>query len=323
MGDFTTAGAYDIVGGNGTYLVPDYWVPRFGKLLATKACWSQFVIGDIDGARLLAAGNGDSIKCSFYGNMNVLTTNLNGTDFTANGTQDAYQTSLTVYEYGYKLPVTSDEVYKVGAGIDSMAMNAVITNSIQTWEDRIGAAAIAAAYNFDCRAATTLTYSAAAGGTGGTTALLPYHVRNMVAEFRRDNVPGFEGQPYEYVCMGPSGMFGAITSQTEFQTIAALQNPDLYRTGNLGVYAGVLFVEETGVHKLTYSTTAGTGVFFGPGIIGDTTIGKDPKAYAQWSDSRDFPGRVTYFGWNGHFAVGLVPTAGTCVRVATVHAKCE
>ena len=323
MGDFSAAGAYDITAGNGTYLVPDYWVPRFGKLLSTEACWSQFVVGDIDGANLMAAGRGDSIKCHYLGNMNVLTTNLNGTDFTANGTQDAYETALTVYEFGQKLLLTKDQEYKVGNGLDSYAMDAVITNSIQSWEDRIGAAAIAAAYNFDCRADATLTYSAAAGGTGGTNYLLPYHVRNMVAEFRRNNIPRFQGRPYEYVFMGPSGMFGAITSQTEFQTIAALQNPDLYRTGVLGVYNGVLFVEETGVHKLTYSTTAGTGVFFGPGIIGNTTVGADPSTYAVWSDSRDFPGRVKYLGWNGHFAVGLVPTAGTCVRVATVHAKCE
>lgn len=323
MGDFSAAGAYDITAGNGTYLVPQYWVPKYGKLLATKACWSPFVIGNIDGAGLMAAGNGNSIKCSYLGNMNVLTTNLNGTDFTANGTQDAYQTALTVYEFGQKLLLTSDEEYKVGKGLESYAMNAVITNSIQTWEDRIGAAAIAASYNFDARSASSLVYSASAGGTGGTTALLPYHVRNMVAEFRRDNIPGFEDRPYEYVCMGPSGMFGAITAQTEFQTIAALQNPDLYRTGYLGVYNGVLFVEETGVHKLTYSTTAGTGVFFGPGIIGNTTIGADPNSYAVWSDSRDFPGRVKYIGWNGHFAVGLVPVSGTCSRVATIHAKCE
>ncbi len=169
----------------------------------------------------------------------------------------------------------------------------------------------------------TLRYGTISDGTAGTNYLMPYHVRNMVAEFRRNNIPRFQGRPYEYVCMGPSGMFGAITSQTEFQNVAALQNPDLYRTGMLGVYGGVLFVEETGVHKLTYSTTTGTGVFFGPGIIGNTTVGADPNTYAIWSDSRDFPGRVKYLGWNGHFAIGLVPNAGTCARVALVHAKCE
>ena len=323
MGDFTTAGMGDIVAGNGTYLVPDYWVPRFGKLLATEACWSQFVVGDINGADLMAAGRGDSIKCHYLGNMNVLTTNLNGTDFTGNGTVDAYETSLTVYEYGQKMILTKDAEYKIGAGLESSAVEAVLTNSIQTWEDRIGAAAIGAQYAFDAVADATLRYGTISGGTAGTNYLMPYHVRNMVAEFRRNNIPRFQGRPYEYVCMGPSGMFGAITSQTEFQNVAALQNPDLYRTGMLGVYGGVLFVEETGVHKLTYSTTTGTGVFFGPGIIGNTTVGADPNTYAIWSDSRDFPGRVKYLGWNGHYAIGLVPNAGTCARVALVHAKCE
>jgi len=326
MADYSPTGVYAINAGNGTYVVPEYWVPRFADVLSKSTCWSPFVTGDIDGARLLASGQGDTVRCNYFGNIDIPSGNLTEGTFTADGTQTAYQTALTVYPFGHKIIVTGEEIWQVGQGLDSKAMNSIIYNSVQTWEDRIGAAALAATYNFDCRSATSVVQSASAGGTGGTTAMLPYHVRAMTAWLKRHNVPTWRqyGKNYDWVMLGPAGMFGGISSQTEFQQIAATQNPSFYASGALGIYQNVLFVEETGVGKCTYSTTAGTGVIFGGGaIIGDTTIGKAPNTYAMWSDTRDHPGRINYAGWNGNFAVGLVPAVGTITRALTVHAACE
>lgn len=320
--EFNVTGYHDLAG-NGSYIVPETWIPRWSRALSTEACWSQFVTGEIDGERLLAAGMGDTIRVNFAGNVNVPTSDLVFGSWTPNGTQSMYQTALTVYEYGNRLLFTGDEVFKVANGIDSFAMDSIVVNALQAWEYRIGAAAIAAEYNFDCRSDTSLVYSAAAGGTGGTAYCLPYHVRNMVATLRRNNIPGFPDAPYSYVAIGPAGMWGAIAAQTEFQRIASVQNPELYTRGVLGIYNDILFVEESGVNVTTYSTTAGTGVIMGAGLIGDTSVGKDPRSFALWWDSRDHPGRYGYVGWWGHYAVGRVPTVGTCARVCTIHAKCE
>lgn len=321
MADYTVAGYHEL-SSNGSNLVPETWIPAWSRLLASNACWSPFVTGQIDGNRLLAAGQGDTVRCNFMGNVNVPTSNLTSGTFTASGTQSSYQTALTVYEYGHKINVEGDEIFKIANGIESFAMDSMMVNALQAWEYRIASAAIAANYNFDCRADTTLTQSAAAGGTGGTNYMLPYHVRNMVAWLHRHNVPGFAGQPYEYVIMGPAGFFGAIAAQTEFTTVAAMQNPGFYASGALGVYNRCLCVEETGGNVLRHSTTAGTGVIFGPALLGDTTV-RVPDSFYMWGDSRDVPGRLNYLGWHGHYAIGLVPDLGTIARIHTIHAKCE
>ena len=49
--DYSPTGVYAINAGNGTYVVPEYWVPRFADVLSKSTCWSPFVTGDIDGAR--------------------------------------------------------------------------------------------------------------------------------------------------------------------------------------------------------------------------------------------------------------------------------
>lgn len=326
MPEYSVVGWTD-VSGNGSLIVPEYWIPRYAKALSTKTCWSPFVTGQIDGAKLLAAGQGDTIHCTFMGNINVPTSDNTFGSWTATGTQSVYQTSLTVAEFSNKIIAEGIELYQIGQGLDSIAMDSVIANSIAAWEYRLGGAALAATYNFDCRAADSLVYSLAAGGTVGTSYLLPFHVRNMVAEFRRNDIPGFReinGAPYDYVLMAPPGMLGAITAQTEFQNIAAVQAPEFYSTGAIGIYQGVLCVEETGAgRRLTRSTSVGTGVFMGPALLGDNTLGKSPDTYAMWGDTRDHPGRVNYIGWRGYYCAGLVPAVGTCVRCATIHAKCE
>lgn len=325
MSDPIGAGVY-LISGQGSYVIPEYWVPRFAKALDTAACWGQFVMGDIDGAKLLAAGQGDTIHCNYFGNIGIPAADLTEGTYVGNGTQSAYQTNLTVYEFGQKIVTSGHELWMVGQGLDSKAMDSVIINSIQTWEDRIGAAAIAATYNFDCRAADSTVYSASAGGTVGTAYLLPSNLRAMAAEFGRNRVPSWRqyGKPYSWVCVMPFGGFSALEGQTEFQTVASMQNPEYYPTGAIGVYHDVLCVHETGVGKTSHSTTTGTGVFMGPALIGDTTLGgAASNTYAMWSDSLDHPGRTSYFGWYGHYAVGLVPAVGTVVRAATVHCKME
>lgn len=326
MADYEVAGVHSLAG-NGSYIVPEHWVPKFGALLAQNACWSPFVTGDIDGAKLLAAGAGDTVRCNFFGDISIPTADITEGTFSPNGTQNAYQVALTVSTYGQKVPITAAELFLVGEDpVRSKALESIMYNAIQAWEYRIGGAALGAAYNFDCRSSTSLVQSAAAGGTGGTTYLLPFHMRALGAWAKRHNIPTWRsvGKPYDHVIVGPAGMFGAIASQTEFLQIAALQNPEFYANGALGVYNGFLCIEETCVARCTYSTTAGTGVvMFGPGILGDTTVGKSPNTFATWSDTRDFPGALNYVGWYGHYALGLVPDLGTIGRIQTIHAKCE
>jgi len=321
VADYTLTGYHDLAS-NGTNLVPETWIPKWAQLLASNSCWSPFVTGEIDGARLLAAGMGDTIRCNYMGAVNIPTADNTAGTYTAKGTQSSYQASLTVTEYSHMIEISGDEMFKIANGIESFAMDSMMLNALQAWEYRIGAKAITAAYNFDCRSETSLVQSAAAGGTVGTGYMLPYHVRNMVAWNHRHNVPGFTGQPYEYVIMGPAGMFGAITAQTEFTTIAAMQNPGFYASGALGVYNRCLCVEETGVTTLTHSTTTGTGIIMGPAILGDTTV-KVPSSFHMWGDTRDVPGRLSLIGWLGHYALGLVPDLGTIARIHTIHAKCE
>jgi hypothetical protein len=320
MANFVSVGPYG-PSGNGTNITPETWIPSYQELLPYNSQWAQHIQGEVDGDALLAAGNGDTIRVNYFGNISILHTNLtDGTFVAKDGTQASYQTSLTVYPYGQALTGNELQFFTANGDLKATALSSVVKNALMHWNDRIGSAALGAPYAFAVRGETTLT-EGTTGLEGGTTYLLPYHIRNLRANYARKGIAPFEDGFYH--CIGAPGAFGAIRAQSEWYNVG---DAETRRTGLLGYYEGVAFFEEKGPgNSLTWSTTSGTSVFMGAaGLIGDTTIGRDPNSFAMWHSSEDFPGRTLYFGWYGKYCAGLAASSGTSdARIHLVYSKHE
>jgi N4-gp56 family major capsid protein len=114
-----------------------------------------------------------------------------------------------------------------------------------------------------------LRYSATTGSTGtvstagtaaetNSAAFDAYHVRRMVDELKKRNVPGFSGLGGDYVCIcsveALSGLYADVESVWQY-------SEEGYRkilNGEVGRYYGCRFVEDTYATRYTYSASART-----------------------------------------------------------------
>lgn len=109
---------------------------------------------------------------------------------------------------------------------------------------------------------TTSSYALTTNGTATATnssILNTYHVRMMLTELKKRNVPGFDNIDGDYVCICSiealtGGLMGALESVFQYTESGRKQ----LLAGEVGRYFGVRFVEDSFASRFIYDSTART-----------------------------------------------------------------
>lgn len=108
---------------------------------------------------------------------------------------------------------------------------------------------------------STTTYALTTNGTAtasNTSILNTYHIRNMMLELKKRNVPGFSSADGDYAMIvsvdAASGLMGALESIYQYTDTGTKK----LLNGEIGRYFGCRFVEDSFASRYTYSASART-----------------------------------------------------------------
>ena len=167
--------------------------------------------------------------------------------------------TLSVNEYGNSIPFTLKLEALSEFDVESIMRDGLLDDFVKVIDGSIEREFNSCALRLVGTA--TDGYVLTTNGTAAvinTSAFLPYHVRKMVAELKKRNVPGWSSLEGDYVCIASlealEGLYGGLETlssytETGYKKILA---------GEVGRYYGVRFVEDTFATRYTYSATART-----------------------------------------------------------------
>ncbi len=190
---------------------------------------------------------------STYGGKLVETTTMHETK------QPINWGTLTVDEYGNAIPFT----YKLEAlsefDVKSIIREGLLDDAVKCMDGEIERQFNGCQLRY--AADTTTSGSLTTNGTAtivNTSSFNAYHVRRMVDELKKRNVPGFSGLGGDYVCIASLEAMSGLYADLEdiFQYTESGYKKTL--NGEVGRYYGCRFVEDTFATRYTYDSTART-----------------------------------------------------------------
>jgi N4-gp56 family major capsid protein len=101
----------------------------------------------------------------------------------------------------------------------------------------------------------------------GAEGLCPWHVQEIVAEMKINNVAKYDGQ--NYICIAAVNALLQLKQQTEWTDAAKYGDPERLFSGEVGRYHGVRFIEENNYLSNTAGSSAleGEAIFFGADAV--------------------------------------------------------
>lgn len=106
---------------------------------------------------------------------------------------------------------------------------------------------------------STATYVLTTNGTAtavNTSVLNSYHLRNMVTELKKRNVPGYSSMNGDYAAVLSVEAHSSLSSALETVNSYTETGYKQLLTGEVGRYHGVRFVEDYFASRYTYSSTS-------------------------------------------------------------------
>lgn len=119
-------------------------------------------------------------------------------------------------------------------------------------------------------------------GTGtelGDCQLASYHVHEIVAEMKKNNVAKYDGS--NYICIAAVDAIRGLRASSDWLDAAKYGDPERLFSGECGRYGGVRFIEETHYlsNTLGSGSTLGEAIFFGgDAVMEAVTIPEELRA---------------------------------------------
>lgn len=204
-------------------------------------------------------GAGQSVNWNKIANVGTYGGKLVETNTMNETTQAITQGTLTVTEYGNAIPFTMKiealSEFDVKEIIEKGLRNDLVKCMDGEVEREFNQTPLR--YVGTTTAGGALTTNGTATATN-TSALNAYHIRRMVDELKKRNVPGYSSADGDYVCIASieaiSGMAGALESINQYVESGHKK----IANGEVGRYYGCRFVEDRFATRFTYDSTART-----------------------------------------------------------------
>lgn len=173
--------------------------------------------------------------------------------------------TLTVTEYGNSIPWTGKLEALATFDIENLTTRAARDDQAKVLDSAAATQFVAGDQDYVCLSATsgTFTTAGAAGGTANSN-LNGYHIRQLVKNLKKRNIPKYDGE--NYICIASVEALDGLLADTAtagWVEAAKYGDPERLFRGEVGKYGGVRFVEETNF----LANTLGTGSAFGEAVI--------------------------------------------------------
>ena len=167
--------------------------------------------------------------------------------------------TLTVYEYGNSIPFTLKVDSLSEFDLQAIIKETLLNDSVKCIEGEVERAFNACLLRWV--GTSTTTYALTTNGTAtavNTSALNSYHLRGMINELKKRNVPGWEklGGDYSMICSLEAADNLLVLLETSNQYTESGRKELL--NGEIGRYFGVRFIQDTFASRYTYDSTART-----------------------------------------------------------------
>lgn len=172
------------------------------------------------------------------------------------------QGSLTITEYGIAVPYTGKLDALAEFDVSNETTVALRNDEAKVLDSAAGAQFKATKSRYACITSTSGTVTT--NGTFGATAtsqLNAFHVRKIVDQMAKWNVPFFDGE--NYVCIASIDMLRGIMDDDDWVAAAHYGDPSRIFKGEVGQFESVRFVRENNV----LSNAVGSGSAFGEAVF--------------------------------------------------------
>lgn len=221
------------------------------------------------GNMALGLNNGDSVGIKLWGRISgVATTALTESVRVPMATPPEYTVSATVYQRGIAVPWTKYREDLDRLGVEDVVVHSLNEHSARTHNTLIYNEAVAGrsfCYSATSGTAGTFTTNGTPSGTAASN-LNGFHVRNIVKNLKKNNVPFADGNNY-LAAVSPSSMMGLFDDSTAvngFVDVAKYTSQaDGLLNGEVGKYFNVRFIEDNQV----IPDNIGSSSLYGSGFV--------------------------------------------------------
>jgi len=215
--------------------------------------------------------------------------------------------TLTVTEYGNAIPFTHKIEALSQFDVEEIIRSGLMDDMVKVMDGEVERQFNSTLLRYVGTSASgyALTTNGTATATN-TSALNLYHVKNIVDELRRRNVPGYSQAGGDYVCIGSPTALRGVKDALESINQYTDSGVNKVWNGEIGRYYGVRFVEDTFASLYTYNSTARTtsaktwpgtlsldAYFFGQGTVREAVV--EPE-HVRMKVETDY-GRSKGIGW--------------------------
>lgn len=217
----------------------------------------------------LGKGKGDTVIYDKMSNLSTAGGTLVETSTMPEAQATLLKGTMNVTEYGNSVPYTGKLEALAGFDVENLTTRALRDDEVKVLDSAAGAQFQAGHAKYVCITTTsgTLTTNSTAGATA-TSNLNGYHVRKIVNQMKKWNVPKVDGE--NYVCIASveaiSGLFDDTAAGGWQDTVKYRDAVKLFN-GEVGKYHGCRFVEETNLLSNILGGSYGEAVFFGADAV--------------------------------------------------------
>ncbi len=184
--------------------------------------------------------------------------------------------TMTVTEYGNSVPWTGKLEELAQFDVENITTRTLRNDMAKVLDKAAGDQFVANSVKYVCLTGSTGTLTTN-GTPGGTAAyeLNAYHIRQIVKQMKKTNVPKYDGE--NYICIASVNALDGIMADTAasgWVEASKYGDPERLFRGEVGKFGGVRFVEETNYLINALGGTAGTNGSFGEAVFfgGDAVV---------------------------------------------------
>ena len=174
--------------------------------------------------------------------------------------------SITITEYGNSVPYTGKLEALSEFDVDNTCQKVLRKDQVSVIDKAVAAQFQASDAKYVCLTTTsgTLTTNGTAGGTAGCN-LNDYHVKQIVDQLRKWNVPNVDGD--NYVSVGSVNALRGLRDDDKWLDASKYGKPERLFSHEVGKHYSARFVEENNSLSNVLGGSYGEAVFFGDDAV--------------------------------------------------------
>jgi len=218
----------------------------------------------------LGKNKNDTIYFDKFSNINTAGGTLVETDTIPEHAFTMERGTIVVTEYGNSIPYTGKLEALAEFDIDNAVTRVLRDDMASVLDKEVAGYFDRCELKYDAISTISGNFSTCADGTAtevGAVGLTGYHVQEIVAELKINNVARYDGE--NYISIAAANAIRSLRSSSEWLDASKYGDPERLFSGEVGRYGGVRFIEENNYLSNTAGSSGleGEAIFFGADAV--------------------------------------------------------